>query len=45
MKNKKYHTVGTVSKPIEKIEETESKSIHVYMYMSAHSTGFARTLQ
>jgi hypothetical protein len=44
IKNKKYHTVGTFSKSIRKIIETETKSIPLtQIYMTAHFPGTSIT--
>jgi hypothetical protein len=45
-KNKKKHTVGTVSKSNRKIVKTESKSTPLTdMYMTSHFPVFVQTLQ
>jgi len=44
MKNKKYHTVGTVPKSNRIILERGEKD-KINKYMTAHSTGLAQALQ
>ena len=44
MKNKKYHTVGTVPKSNRTILERGEKD-RINKYMTAHSTGLAQALQ
>jgi hypothetical protein len=41
MKNEKYHTVGTLPKSNRKVEETETKSIT--LWMAAHFHGYLYT--
>jgi len=46
MKEKKYHTVGTVPKFYRKIVETDVKSISLtHKYMTGQFPGLTQTLQ
>ena len=46
MKNKKYHTMGTVRKSNRKIVETETKLTPItHIYMTIHFPGLAKALQ